>query len=335
MIETGFGDMARYSVLRRAGRMLKQDVARLSGELSSGQVADKPRHLSGDLTRLSGLKRAVEQASVHQRTAESGSLFLGAQQAVIHDLLDLSQKRFQDLIVLEQSGLVPSVPVAIDAMAQGFSEIVGKLNISVSGRTVFAGVASDQPALAGAAQLLDALVSSLPPGLNATDLANYISDWFLPGGGFDTAGYSGGQPIPEQFELGQGVVGNLDVTAQEPAIRKILSAFATGAVLSRDVFAGDLQSQQEVLVKAGQMLANSSMPLTDLSARIGFEEEKHARATSRAIAEKSAMSIALSALREADPYETATRLEQAMVQLDTVYTLTARLSRLSLVEYLR
>ena len=54
MIETRFGDIAKQSALRRVGAGLKQDVARLSQELASGRVADKPRHLGGDLARLAG-----------------------------------------------------------------------------------------------------------------------------------------------------------------------------------------------------------------------------------------------------------------------------------------
>jgi flagellar hook-associated protein 3 FlgL len=36
-----------------------------------------------------------------------------------------------------------------------------------------------------------------------------------------------------------------------------------------------------------------------------------------------------------DPYESATRLEAAQIQLETLYALTARLGRLSLTDFLR
>jgi flagellar hook-associated protein 3 FlgL len=38
---------------------------------------------------------------------------------------------------------------------------------------------------------------------------------------------------------------------------------------------------------------------------------------------------------QADPYQAATELELAQTQLEAVYTLTARLSRLSLSDYLK
>ena len=40
-------------------------------------------------------------------------------------------------------------------------------------------------------------------------------------------------------------------------------------------------------------------------------------------------------MTEADPYRTATDLQAAQTRLETLYVLTARLSRLNLTEYLR
>ena len=40
-------------------------------------------------------------------------------------------------------------------------------------------------------------------------------------------------------------------------------------------------------------------------------------------------------MTEADPYRTATDLQAAHTRLETLYVLTARLSRLNLTEYLR
>jgi flagellar hook-associated protein 3 FlgL len=60
-----------------------------------------------------------------------------------------------------------------------------------------------------------------------------------------------------------------------------------------------------------------------------------ADATSRNAAEKTALGIARLALVEADPYETAVRLQDLQTRLDAFYILTSRLSSLSLTEYLR
>ena len=51
-------------------------------------------------------------------------------------------------------------------------------------------------------------------------------------------------------------------------------------------------------------------------------------------AEKSALETARLGLLSVDPYETAAKLQEAQTQLETLFSITARLSRLSLVNYL-
>jgi len=58
-------------------------------------------------------------------------------------------------------------------------------------------------------------------------------------------------------------------------------------------------------------------------------------ATARNTAESSALELARAELIAIDPYKAATDLTSVQTQLETLYALTARLSRLSLVEYLR
>ena len=58
-------------------------------------------------------------------------------------------------------------------------------------------------------------------------------------------------------------------------------------------------------------------------------------AAARLSARGTALEIARNDMSAADPYETATKLQNVQLQLETHYTLTARLSRLSLTEYLR
>jgi len=57
-------------------------------------------------------------------------------------------------------------------------------------------------------------------------------------------------------------------------------------------------------------------------------------ATTRNTSEATALGIARAGLVQLDPYETATRLQHAETQLQLIYTLTARMSRLSLADYL-
>ena len=57
-------------------------------------------------------------------------------------------------------------------------------------------------------------------------------------------------------------------------------------------------------------------------------------ASTRLSAERTSYEIARTGLLEADPYETASRLEDVQFQLEALYAVTARMARLSLTSYL-
>ena len=67
---------------------------------------------------------------------------------------------------------------------------------------------------------------------------------------------------------------------------------------------------------------------------IGLQEAATTKTQAQNTAESSALSIARSTLISADPYETATALQETEASIQNLYTLTARLSRLKLTDYL-
>lgn len=78
---------------------------------------------------------------------------------------------------------------------------------------------------------------------------------------------------------------------------------------------------------------NTNDDLTGLRAGIGFAEERIETARVRGEAEATGLEAALGALINADPYETALRLQEAETRV-AIYV-TARVSSLSLVAVLR
>jgi flagellar hook-associated protein 3 FlgL len=71
-----------------------------------------------------------------------------------------------------------------------------------------------------------------------------------------------------------------------------------------------------------------------MRAGIGTLEARIETATARNSAETSALEMARNEIIAVDPYKAATDLSAAQTQLETLYTVTARLSRLSLAGYL-
>ncbi len=107
------------------------------------------------------------------------------------------------------------------------------------------------------------------------------------------------------------------------------------ALLNRGILAGQSAGRQDLARRAGLNLLENKTDLTNVAARLGVLEAQIDTAATRNSNEASALQIARSGITEADPYETATRLDETEAQLERIYALTARLSRLSLLDYLK
>lgn len=89
-----------------------------------------------------------------------------------------------------------------------------------------------------------------------------------------------------------------------------------------------------MLMSSGEDLLTSQGALTAVRADLGYAESRLDESKVRLSAERASFEMSRNELLGVDPYETATRLEAVQFQLESLYTVTARLSQLSLVRYL-
>lgn len=335
MVPISLGDMSRTIPLGRQSARLKDSIATLSNQMTTGQARDKLHHLNGNVSYLAALEQSLERAANRKDLAQTTATFLAAQQSIVAELGKTTRQVSADSQLLELTIDAAAIERFMREMSTAFSDAVRFLNTSFGDRTLFAGTRGDGPALADPDAIIAALVADIPVPVDPATLPDLIEAWFAPGGGFDNHGYAGGRSIPGAIDLGHGVVIRLTVTAQDSAVRETLATLATGAVLGRGIPGVDGTAQRAILLQSTLPLKAASQGLVDLSARLGVVEERAVIASSRAEAERTGLSIALADLLAVDPYESASKLEQAMNQLDTIYMITARLSRLSLADYLR
>jgi flagellar hook-associated protein 3 FlgL len=226
------------------------------------------------------------------------------------------------------------MPGTITQARADFAAMVGALNTDFAGRRLLAGAATDGPALAPPADILAALETAIAAETTAADARAAVAAWFAPGGGFDTVGYLGSTaPLAPMRAGGEDV--DLGVTAQDPALRDVLAAAALAALAgTTPLGTTDLDRTDTLRIAAERGLAANDR-LTQLRARIGTAESTIERAETRTSSRLAALELARSELTDVDPFAAATRAQEVQTQLEALYTLTARLSRLSLVEYLR
>lgn len=335
MTMTTIGDLARSFVMRHQNAVLKGELNTLTAEIGSGQTQNVARHLGGDYSYLSDIEQSLRIVKGYGLAASEATQFTDTMQTVLGAVQDTTTALSADLL-MASNGALPSVRASVAHNAAGrMDTIVSALNTSVAGRGMFAGIATDRPALAPA----DTMLAALRPAIaGLTDPVNYlaaIDAWFAPGGGFDTVGYLGATTSLAPFRVAQGSTIDLDLRADDARLRAVL-ADAAAAALSTDPAASlDDTGVAALQRRVGERILSTNDALTGLRADLGFAQSRLEEASSRLAAERTALDYARGSLLSVDPYESATRLEETEFRLESLYAVTARLSRLSLMEYLR
>ncbi|HIC64735.1 MAG: hypothetical protein CMI50_04430 [Paracoccus sp.] len=331
------GDQARAFALQAASNRIKTTLATLSDELSSGEVKDLSGRLGGNTRVLNDIESRLSMAAQYSRNArEAASLTQGMQDALV-STNDMSVALSSALLSDAGNATVTTLAAHAADAAGVFESTVARFNGAVAGRYFFAGTNTDQPPLMAAGQILDQL-ETVVSGLNtAGDVTAAVAAWFdaAPGaGGFSDLAYSGSVDEAQNIAIAEDSSIVLRTTVLSPALRDQLKGLATAALLDRGVLAGDHAERSALLQNATTAIVSNRDSLLSEMARIGLNQQLVERAQSETSAVEATLTSARNQIRQADPYQTAAAITEAQSQLQTLYAVTARLSKLRLVDFL-
>lgn len=328
---TSVGDLAQSQFLRRQTANVKTEVDRLTTEIATGRVADSSAHLRGDQTALAGIDSVLARLRGHASVTAALTLQAEAQQRALARVEEVASGAATTLVTAAygtKSGLRDAGRQAWQAL----DTTLQALNLRLGDRAVFAGDGGDGTAIPGAAELMARLQAAVAPAADGPTVAAAVEAWFAAPDGFPAL-YRGGPPAPA-LAISPNEAVALDITAADPVLRDTIKALALGALLSDPAMGGGNAGRAALARQAGEALAGQATDRAALAGRLGVVQQRLAEAESRNSAEADAMAMARNSLLAADPYDTATRLQDAEARLEMLYTLTARLSRLSLVDFL-
>lgn len=330
------GDLVQSTMLRRDTARIKGDLERLTREMTSGRAASLNVAFQGQFGPLAGISRGLSLAEASLASNATAARFAEAQQLALEAVQATVQAAGPDFLNVASTGNDVQHKVLAQKATDQFRQILAALNTQIENKAIFAGAALDGPALADAERILSDLEDALDGSIGPADAVATVRAWFdTPGSGFDIVAYQG-SPVPmSDIVISTGETTALSITAADPALRDTLRGLALGALLDRGLFDGDRAAQKDVMRHAGDTLLSAGDGLTTRRAGLGHNEERIEAARLRTEAETMGLQMARAALVEADPYDTALRLQEVQVQLETIYALTARLSNLSLAMVLR
>lgn len=337
MTLNSIGDQARAYALQVASNRIKTTMATLTQEVASGQVADVAQRVNGNTRALSEIESRIRLTGQMQQNGAEAAIRLQA----VQDMFESVRGTTSDLGMA--LGTSPFADEALlttrtNEAVSAFANVIQKFNGTNANRHILSGDAGDVRPISEPGDILDSLQALTAGMTTASDVAQAISDWFdAPAGGrgFLDVAYHGTLDSPQRITVGEGVTVGMETTAASPAVRDLLKGLATAAIIDRGALAGNHSEKAALLVVAGRTMIGADAAVLTEMGRVGLDQQTVQRAQVTNGASLNTLGRARGDIRSADPFETAAALNEVQSQLESLYAVTARLSKLKLVDFLR
>jgi flagellar hook-associated protein 3 FlgL len=332
----GGSELARNHMLQRQVLDTRNRLDTAAREMTTGLKSDRFQATNGNLARQFSIERMLGKNAVYQETIAIATLRVDTMQESLGRILGWSEEVSIDMITKTNVGdYSGSMMIAQDAR-RAFIDTVAALNTTVTGQSLFAGVTTDGPALAVGDAILAELGAIVAGAADAADAIALVEDYFAPPAGqFFTTGYLGATDDLQPAELGEGVRLDYALRADATELVAVMQAHALAAVVAGGLFAGNNAEQMAVLSESGAQLLNAKEGILALRAQVGVSQYTIETARAQRRSERETYDLARANIIATDPYEAASAYQSLQAQLDTIFTITARLSTLRFSNYMR
>lgn len=332
---SSIGDASRFAQLRQSNALLKSRLAVLSKEVATGLKSDVPASLGGNMGRLAQVQSRLAMFETYDRNAALARSEQDGLQTALTAISNLATSRGTQMLTgptLSEN----AVDTFSTQAAQDFSAVVRMLNTDVGGRFVLSGTAVTTPPLSQSGEILDLARAQVSGMSDPTKISAAIDSWFDSDApdGFAAKAFHGNSD-PTSSGVSPYTTITHDLNALDPAFRTVLKGLVMGALASDSSLGLSSASKAALLGEGGQRVSQGGSLMMGVQAKVGMQQEHIQEAVSRNAAEASALSVVRSDMLSADPYETASALTQTEANLQNLYALTARMSRLSLTDYIK
>lgn len=332
---TSIGDLAQSMLLRSRGSQLKQTISTLTQELSSGQTAEIGKRVGSDFSYLGDIDRNLARLDGYDIATSEADMFTTAAQNSLGRVHEITT-RLSGAILGGAPSSIESVRSSLAANAQGELEsTISTMNASIAGRSLFGGIATDRAPLEDASVLLDELRNAFAGLTTSADIDQAARDWFADPAGFETLMYMGDTEELAPIQLGAGEQISMSLKADDQVFRDMLRNMAVAALSTDPTLGLSVDTQNELLRTSGEGLLSDQDQVVAIQSDLGAAQAHVEQANVRNATARSGLEQARNSLLEVDPFDTATRLEEVQFQLESLYAVTVRTSRLSLLSYLR
>jgi flagellar hook-associated protein 3 FlgL len=318
-------------------------------EVVTSRLADVGKSLGFRTGQVVSLRQEHLRLSSMIDVNASVTTRLDMSQEILKNLMDSAQAFIGQLIGSRSTDTGPAL--VQNYAKSGLVATIDMLNSSSNGAFLFSGINADvkpvadyfqdppganQQAVADEFALAFGMAQS-DPGLDvvtAADMQTFFDGPFADM--FDTAQWTANWSAASSQDIRSRIstyeLMETSTNANEVAMRKLVSAFTMVADLGVENL--NRPAFQTVVDAAIKTAGEAVQELSKLKANLGIAQERVAKANDKMSIQIDIISTHIGTLEGIDPHDAAMRISTIMTQIDTAYALTARIQKLSLLNYL-
>ncbi len=305
-------------------------------EAVTARVADPAAELGGRLREPLEIDRTIADISAYRQVIAISESRAAATQLVIEQMRGIIDDVSSQATVALQNGASNGVETMSALARDALGQAVAGLSSSIGGRAIFAGDRGDRSPLVDADTLRGEIVTLLEAAPNGAAGASAVNAAFTtPGGVFETTLYTGGNGDAPETEIAEGERVAYQARADEPVFRTVLASLGTLSAAYDPNVTLTAEDRRTLAEDALDDLRNAIDPLNRVAARIGSAEARIETVKARYVAEETALTRTFNDLVGADTLTAASELQAVEGQLEILFLTTARISDLSLANFLR
>ncbi len=339
------------SILQNTVTRLQSQMTTAESESSTGAVADIGLTLGAN---------AGQDVAMHQQMADLSAI--SGSNAIVSAQLDTASNALTSLQTSAQSVLGQLIEASQSSGATGASAIqqtaAGALNSFASmmnsesgGQYVFGGVNSNVAPIAAYAQTPPSaaqtavdnafqaafgmpVTSSAVNTISGAAMTSFLGNQFaaLFSGTNWTSTWSSASDTTQTSRIGVNQSVTTSISANQPAFQNMAQALTMvsefgGLPLSSGAYAALMNQAQSVMT-------NANNGLTEANAAVGTMQNQLTQADSAIGLQQNVLTTSLNSQETVNSYEVASQVSSLTTQLQTAYSLTAQIAKLSLVNFL-
>jgi flagellar hook-associated protein 3 FlgL len=327
---------------------MQSELATLQKEVTTGRAADVGLALGARTGQTVALRQEMATLqTLMDSNAVAGSR-LSTTQAILGEI-SADAQTFLGILIDAKSDPASAAVTQAHAGEQ-LAALIGKLNSAQNGEYLFAGFNTNvrpvtdyaDPGSPAKQAVADAFLTRFgfaqtdpaASGISAVDMQDFLDTDFDalfndPAWSADWSSASD-QPITSRISTSETVA--TGATANDSAMRKLAMVYTMVSDLG---LAGLSQGAYGAVIETATGLIGSAIQgVTSKQAQLGYSEQSIADANSRMSIQKDVLERHIGELEGVDPYEASTRISSLLTQIETAYALTARIQRLSLLDFI-